>query len=175
MFDEKPFHPNAISIIDHYGMHRHPEGGYYLETYRSTGSIPQQALPGGFSGDRAYATAILYLLEAGERSNLHRIRQDETWHFYLGGPLLLVAISPDGAFSEIRLGQDIANGEHLQYTVPAGYWFGATPMADTDYSLVGCTVAPGFDFADFEMGGRDRLTELFPNLVSTIRAFTPSE
>lgn len=172
MSDTKHPAPDVAALIRHYGLHPHPEGGYYAETYRSTGSIPASALPAAFAGERSYATAIVFLLEAGDMSCLHRIRQDEGWHFYLGDPLRLVMISPEGVFSEVRLGQDILNGEHVQYTVPAGYWFGSTPAHGSTYCLVGCTVSPGFDFADFEMGTTDQLSRLFPHLEEVIRDFT---
>ena len=109
----------------------------------------------------AYYLSLIHIY-----SRLHRIRSDEIWHFYLGGPLRLAMIHPDGKTDEIILGQDIAAGQTLQYVVPAGVWFGATPCAETDFSFVGCTVAPGFDFADFEMGKRESLKSAYPKAVS---------
>lgn len=171
MNNPAPVIPDAAALARHFNMQPHPEGGYFVETYRSTGLIPAQALPEKFGAQRVYSTTILYLLEGGDKSCLHRIRQDEGWHFYLGGPLRLVIISPAGDLQEIRLGQDILAGEQVQYTVPAGYWFGATPLPGAAYSFVGCTVAPGFEFADFELGKTDELTELFPHLQDVIRRF----
>lgn len=144
----------ADDIIRHYTMQPHPEGGFFKETYRSTGSIPHTALPDGYDGPRSYSTAILFLLRQGDYSRLHRIRQDEIWHFHLGGALRLVTIAPHGETREILLGPDVTAGQHVQYTVPGGTWFGATPAAGTAFTLVGCTVAPGFDFADFELATR---------------------
>ncbi len=161
----------AQTLIERFGLVAHPEGGYYRESYRSDGLIPQSALPGQFTGDRHYSTAIYFLLEKGQYSHLHRIRSDEIWHFYLGGPLRLAMIHPDGRTEEIILGQDVGAGQRLQYAVPAGVWFGATPCAEADFSFVGCTVAPGFDFADFEMGTKPGLTQAYPDAANWIEEF----
>jgi len=155
---------SSLKIINTLGLLPHPEGGYFKETYRSAGVIP--AL------QRNYATAIYYLLVNGDKSHLHRIKQDEMWHFYLGGSLRFCMISPEGEYREVTLGQDILNGELLQYVVPAGWWFGATPAEGAEWSLVSCTVAPGFDFADFEMANRENLIAQFPHLEAFIREFT---
>lgn len=163
---------NAKILIDRLGLVSHPEGGYYREIYRSAGIIPAGALSPAFDGDRNYSTAIFFLLESGDISRLHRIRSDEIWHFYGGGPLRLVMISPDGRASEIILGQDMKAGEHVQYVVPAGVWFGATPAQGSAFSFVGCTVSPGFDFADFEMGDKNALKTAFPDAVACIEAFS---
>ncbi len=162
---------NAPELVRHFGMSPHPEGGFYRETYRSAGSIPAEALPSGFSGARSYSTAILFLLRQGDVSRLHRIRQDELWHFYLGDPLRLVMISPEGRPEEVVLGQDVTRGQHLQWAVPAGYWVGAAPVPGSAFSLVGCTVAPGFDFADFELGEREALLRLFPDARELVERF----
>ena len=161
---------NAQELVRHFDMAPHPEGGFYRETYRSAGSIPAEALP-AFSGARSYSTAILFLLRQGEVSRLHRIRQDELWHFYLGDPLRLVMISPEGRQAEVVLGQDVTRGQLLQWAVPAGYWFGETPAPGSAFSLVGCTVAPGFDFADFELGERETLQRLFPDARELVERF----
>ncbi len=165
---------NALEIVAHFDMAPHPEGGFYKELYRSAGVIPNSALPQGYAGDRCFSTAILFLLRRGEYSRLHRIRQDETWHFYLGGGLRLVSISPQGESREVLLGQELLQGQQVQYTVPGGCWFGATPAPGTDYTLVGCTVAPGFEFADFELGERAGLEQAFPAVRELIREFVPA-
>lgn len=134
-------------LVERYGLEPHPEGGYYTETYRAGETVETPR------GPRAASTAILFLLAGGNKSHLHRIRSDEVWHFYEGGPLLIYELGPDGV--EItRLGQD-----NPQHVVPAGTWFGARPAPGTRHSLVGCTVAPGFDFADFELAKADALLE----------------
>ena len=162
----------ALDLVAHFAMRPHPEGGFYAETYRSTGTLARAVLPEGYSGDRAFSTAIFFLLRQGDYSHLHRIRQDEIWHFHLGGPLRLVSLSPEGEVREILLGTDVLHGQQVQAVVPGGSWFGATPAPGTDFALVGCTVAPGFDFADFEMGERHALEALYPAARPLIREFT---
>ena len=157
-------------IIEQYGLLPHPEGGFFAETYRSPGLIPEAALPAGFAGKRNFSTAIVFLLRENDFSALHRLRQDEVWHFYSGEALRLVMISPDGNFSETILGQNRAAGEVAQAVVPAGWWFGAKPTGG--FSFVGCTVAPGFDFADFELAAHPDLLALFPDLETVILEFT---
>lgn len=105
----------AQTLIERFGLVAHPEGGYYRESYRSDGIIPPSGLPEPFTGSRHFSTAIYFLLEQGQYSRLHRIRSDEIWHFYLGGPLRLAMIHPDGKTDKIILGQDIAAGQTLQY------------------------------------------------------------
>jgi predicted cupin superfamily sugar epimerase len=140
----------------------HPEGGYFRETYRSAETIAKDALPARFGGDRAFSTAIYYLLAGSDFGALHRIRQDEVWHYYDGAGLTVHVIDPGGNYSAIRLGRDLPAGEVPQAVVPAGHWFGATVTDSRSYGLAGCMVAPGFDFADFEMPSRQELLALFP-------------
>lgn len=149
----------------------HPEGGYFNEVYRSHEGIPQPALPARFTGDRSFCTAIYYLLEAGDFSAFHRIKSDETWHFYAGGPLDVVMLSTDGART-VRLGRTLHKGELLQMTVPAGVWFAAKLAEGSRYALAGCTVSPGFDFEDFEMGQRQELCAQFPMCQDEIARLT---
>jgi predicted cupin superfamily sugar epimerase len=140
----------------------HPEGGYFRETYRSSVTIAREALPAGFAGGRAASTAIYFLLEGKDFSAFHRLRSDEMWHFYEGDPLIVHVIEPDGKYSSVLLGRDLDAGQVLQAVVPAGCWF-ASHVADwNSFALVGCTVAPGFDFADFEMGKREELVRAYP-------------
>jgi Uncharacterized conserved protein len=170
--------PSAKELIEIYNLLPHPEGGFYCETYRSEGIIPAEVMYDArhaIKGNRNFCTAILFLLLQGDKSSLHRIKQDEIWHYYLGAPIRLVMFLPSGEFREIVIGPDPRNGQHLQYAVPAGTWFGAKPntqCGDADYSFVGCTVAPGFDFEDFELGKRDRLAQLFPQHKPIIEEFT---
>ena len=162
----------ADLIIEQYRMQTHPEGGFFTRTYHSSGLIPKAALPEEFTGERYYSTAIVFLLKENDFSALHRLKQDEVWHFYLGGALRLVMISPDGKFSETILGQNVAAGEVVQAVVPAGCWFGAKPAKGAVFSFVGCTVAPGFDFADFELAKRSEILPRFPDLETVILEFT---
>jgi hypothetical protein len=150
----------------------HPEGGYFRQTYKSEVMIQQEALPAGFSGARAASTAIYFLLEGENFSALHRLQSDELWHFYAGGPLWVHVIDVAGNYSRIDLGGDPAGGQVLQAVVPAGNWF-ASHVADwSSFALVGCTVAPGFDFQDFEMGNRKELAARYPQHQYLIERLT---
>ncbi|MCU0961279.1 MAG: cupin domain-containing protein, partial [Pirellulaceae bacterium] len=151
----------------------HPEGGYYCETYRSAERVPAAALPPRYGGDRCLGTAILYLLPAGEVSRLHRVRSDELWHFHEGAALWLHRLDADQGLVSVKLGLHADRGERPQLCVPAGTWFAAEAAADGAYGLVGCTVAPGFEFADFELAERDALTAEYPAYAEFIRRFTP--
>jgi len=164
--------PKAEELVLQLGMLPHPEGGFYKETYRSPGKIPATALDVSFAGDRNHATAIYYLLEQGDFSAFHKIRQDEIWHYYLGGPLLLHVIDKDGNYYAQWIGKDIAAGHRPQWVVAAGDWFAAEPAPNSDYCLMGCTVAPGFDFADFELASRDELSKTFPQHKDLIKRLT---
>lgn len=160
--------------IRHLSLQPHPEGGYFAETYRSAEVLPQPALPARFSGDRALSTAIYFLLEGTQFSALHRIRADELWHFYTGESLHVVVLTPAGTPYTIRLGPDAAAGEVFQAVVPAGSWFGSYLPGGTGFALVGCTVAPGFDFADFELGTRAQVLALFPQHQALVERLTPA-
>lgn len=149
-------------LISHYRMQPHPEGGYYLQSYKSSGSIAVSSLPEDFSGPRPFSTAIYFLLEQGNFSAFHRIKSDECWHFYEGGCLHVHILYPDGEWKTVRLGSDISKGEVYQFVVPANCWFASEPAPGTGYSLVGCTVSPGFDFADFELANATILSNEYP-------------
>ncbi len=159
--------------VERYQMLPHLEGGYFAETYRSSEKIPATALPKRFSGDRSFSTGIYFLLENHHFSALHRIQSDEMWHFYAGGPLEVYVIHLDGCLEVIRVGANPDNGEVFQVVVPAGVWFGAKPAPTSTYSLVGCTVAPGFDFNDFELANRTDLLALYPQHQEVIEMLTP--
>lgn len=150
----------------------HPEGGYYRETYRAEVVIPRTTLGPGFGGDRAVCTAIYYLLRQGDFSALHRIASDEIWHFYGGGALTVHTIHEDGRHVATKLGHRLELGEVPQHVVPAGAWFGARMEGDGDYALVGCTVAPGFDFAEFALAEREAMVRAYPEHEGVIRALT---
>lgn len=154
--------PSVKDIIEHYNMLPHPEGGYYKETYRSAEQIPGNALPQRFTGSRHFSTAIYFLLERGNFSAFHRIKSDECWHFYAGGPLQIYMIDGAGDMQVTELGDNVLAGEVFQYVVPAGCWFASAPAEGTLYSFVGCTVAPGFDFADFELADKNLLVQQYP-------------
>ncbi len=150
----------------------HPEGGFYRETFRSRVVVPRAGLPGRFPGARPAATSILYLLPAGARSAWHRIRSDELWSFHLGGPLRLCEISPPGTPRCTLIGPQVDRRQVLQHVVPAGSWFAAKPAPGTPYTLVGCMVAPGFEFEDFEMARAGALERRYPKLRKLVRLYT---
>jgi predicted cupin superfamily sugar epimerase len=158
--------------IDGLQLRPHPEGGYYRQTYRCAEVVPAAALPPRFGGDRAFSTAIYFLLEGDDFSALHRIKSDEMWHFYDGSPLTVHTIDPHGEYAAITLGRDLAAGQVPQAVVPAGWLFGSALNDTRLYALVGCTVAPGFDFADFEMPGREKLLRLYPRHRQVIERLT---
>ncbi len=141
----------------------HPEGGFFRETYRSALTV----------GDRNVSTAIYFLITRGNFSALHRIASDELWHFHAGQALEIVTIDDQGTRCDLRLGIDLERRERPQHQVLAGAWFGARlvdPAAS--YALVSCTVAPGFDFDDFELADRMRLTQRYPQHAAVIAELT---
>jgi predicted cupin superfamily sugar epimerase len=150
----------------------HPEGGYYKETYRSEGTIAQACLSSDFSGERNMATGIYFLIEKENFSALHKIKSDETWHFYYGDALEVIEINEQGDLIITKIGSNILKGETFQYTVKANTWFGSRVSANGNFSLVGCTVYPGFDFNDFELAKRDDLIKLFPKHQTIITELT---
>jgi len=150
----------------------HPEGGYFRETYRSDLSLPAGALPAEFSGKRQASTAIYFLLDGANFSAFHRLHSDEMWHFYAGGALLVHELSADGSYTQKTLGSDPEAGEELQVVVKAGRWFAACVCDAESYALLGCTVSPGFDFADFEMAKRDELVRKYLQHREIIMRFT---
>jgi predicted cupin superfamily sugar epimerase len=162
---------SAEDLIKMFDLKRHPEGGYFAETYRSSESIPRGALPSRYRGDRNISSAIYFLLPAGTVSRLHRIASDEVWHFYLGGPLEILQIPPSGELGKVILGPDVLAQQKLQHVVSAGHWFCARPVEGSGYSFVGCTVAPGFDFKDFEIADPEDLVRRFPELKREIQTF----
>lgn len=156
--------------IQRLNLSPHPEGGYYRETYRSGRSLPAAVCGPDFDGSRSVSTAIYYLLKAGQVSKFHRIRSDEIWHFHDGAALLLHGLEPGRGYFQIRLGRD--PGGVPQAVMPAGAWFAAELApghSAADFALVGCTVAPGFDFRDFEMADPSDLVRHYPAQSDLIR------
>lgn len=157
--------------IDRLRLELHPEGGWYCQTYRAPLILPHSALP-GYNSARAASTAIYFLLAGDQFSAFHRLRSDEVWHFYAGSGLIVHVIEPSGKYSELVLGSDPTSGEDFQAVVPAGCWFGSSLRQPNSWALVGCTVAPGFDFADFEMAKRAELTAQYPQHRKIIERLT---
>ena len=148
----------------------HPEGGYFRQTYKSDLILPADSLPHG--RPRSASTAIYFLLEGTNFSAFHRLRSDEMWHFYSGAPLAVHVINPEGRYSKLVLGPDPDASQCLQAVVPAGSWFASHVEDWKSWALVGCTVAPGFEFEDFEMAKRDLLSNLYPQHREVIARFT---
>ena len=163
---------NAAYWIDKFKMIRHEEGGYFVEIYRSPEEISGEHLPERFGGQRAFSTWIYFLIHGDDFSAFHQLKADEIWHFYAGSALTIYSINPQGILSQIVLGEDFENGEVFQAVVPAGCWFGARINKPDSHALVGCTMAPGFDFADFKMGDGEVLKKHFPQHATIIDQLT---
>ena len=155
--------------INHLGLSPHPEGGYYRVTYKSDLTIARSALPSRYQGDRSASTAIYFLLDGRDFSAFHRIASDEVWHFYAGSSLVVYVIDPDGDYSELHLGD---GSDEFQAVVKAGCWFASRVKDGAGFALVGCTVAPGFDFADFELAVRPDLVAAYPQHRELIEELT---
>lgn len=158
--------------IKHLKLKRHPEGGYYAELFRSETKIPKEVLPDHYSGDRSVATQIYFLVDKAGFSAFHRLDSDELWHFYQGNPLLLHLIHEDGSYEQIKLGSDFEAGESFYARVAAGVYFAAEVENEDEYALVGCTMAPGFDFEGFELPKADTLIEQCPQHGELIKRLT---
>lgn len=159
-------------LIEKLGLQEHPEGGYFKETYRSNELIPEATLGKKYKGNRNHSTCIYFLLTSEKFSAFHKINQDEIWHYYKGAPLKLHTISAEGDYSSVMIGNNFDKGEVPQFVVKGGDWFAAEVLEKDAYTLVGCTVAPGFDFADFVLPERRELIDLFPNHNTIIKKLT---
>ena len=163
------------AIISKLDMQPHPEGGYYKEIYRSEDEISSDFLSERYPGGRNCSTSIYYLLISGSFSAFHKINQDEIWHFYDGAPVAIHIISPFGKYKKQIVGRNLDQEEVPQLVVPGNHWFAAEVTEHDNFSLVGCTVAPGFDFDDFELAKRDELISVFPDHSEIIKMFTREE
>ena len=162
---------DAAYWINHLDLNPHPEGGHFKEIYRSAAAVSGEALE-DYDGPRNLGTSIYFLLQAEEFSALHRIKQDELWHFYAGSTLTVHVIDAAGRYSPISMGPDPEAGERLQALVPGGSLFGASVDGAHSYALVGCTCVPGFDFADFELPAREELLGRYPQHRALIERLT---
>lgn len=164
---------NSIqNIIQKLELLPHPEGGFYKQTYKSVGEIKEDSLGEEYHGKRNFSTCIYFLLTSENFSAFHRIKQDEIWHFYDGSPIRLHMISKSGIHTVQHIGSDLENGELPQFVVPGGNWFASEVIRENSYSLVGCTVSPGFTFEDFELKSRKELITLFPENEEIITKLT---
>lgn len=161
----------AQELIDRLGLAPHPERGYYVETYRA--ALKLDGLPAPFAGPHAAATAIYFLVTRAQPTTyLHRLLSDEIFHFYEGGPLDVVLLGPQGPGEVRRLGTNLAAGERPQIVIPAGTWFAAELAGGASHCLIGCTVAPGFEFADFELSAGPELAARYPAHAARIARMT---
>lgn len=156
---------NALEMLPH------PEGGYYKETYRSNENISFDKLTNRYDGQRSFGTSIYFLLTINDRSHFHRLKSDEIWHYHQGGLVKIHMISSSGELISKDLGTEIEVGQQLQVVIPKGTWF-AAEVIHGDFILVGCTVAPGFAFEDFELANRNQLSADFPQHQTLIEQFT---
>lgn len=151
-------------------LKKHPEGGYYREIYRSAEMFfvdqPKKSLK------RNVSTSIYFLLEGSQVSKFHRLRSDEQWHFYDGASVKIFIIDEKGKMEEVVLGKKTEQGEAFQTVIKKNNWFAAEVMNKRSFSLIGCTVSPGFDFSDFELSDRKTLEEMYPEYKTTIYKFT---
>ena len=163
----------ADEIIRLLDLEKHPnEGGYFIETYRSRGDHS----PPGYAGRRSFGTAIYYLITPDSFSALHRLPGDEIFHHYLGDAVEMLMLHSDGRGEVVRIGGDLARDQRPQVVVPGGTWQGSRLAAGEHrhgFALLGCTMAPGFDYADYAHGRRDELVEKFPAHADHIRRLTP--
>ena len=166
---------------------RHPEGGYYREVYRADETVGADALPARYGSARTLGTSIYFLLRAGEPSRFHRLQSDELWHYYTGDPVVIHLVDERGEHQQKILGPDYASGQAFVHVIPHRSWFGAavdtatvdTATVDTatveglnGFVLLGCTVAPGFEYQDFELARREDLLAQFPQHASLIHQLT---
>lgn len=163
---------NADYWIEILQLKEHPEGGFFRETYRSDEMIKPEHLPHRYQVAHSFSTAIYYLLKGDQVSAFHRLKSDELWHFYAGSSVTIHIICETGQYTRIRLGNNFDEGEIFQTAVPTGCWFGATVDDKSSFTLVGCTIAPGFDFSDFELADRENMLKKFPQHRAIIEELT---
>jgi predicted cupin superfamily sugar epimerase len=158
--------------IKHLQLNKHIEGGWFSEVYRSALTFSKEQLPASFSSERNACTHIYFLLEKNGFSAFHRIKSDELWHFYAGDPLIIYEIDESGKMKEHLLGKDAENGQLLFSVIKGGNWFASEVVQGGEYGLAGCTVAPGFDFNDFELAERNVLLKAYPQHTEVIDRLT---
>lgn len=161
-------------IINFYGLIPHIEGGFYQRTYYSSITVPKASLPDQFNGDRSLCSTILYLIPSTIRSKLHRLKGDEIWHFYVGDPFILIELHESGELRQTIMGNRSLNEQKIQHLVPYGCWFGGYVSPEEkiySFSLVGCTIFPGFDERDFELAEKEYLINKFPHHREIILPF----
>jgi predicted cupin superfamily sugar epimerase len=165
--------PTARDIIARLGLVPHPEeGGWFQETYRASETFAKDMLPGRYTGDRCHSTAIYYLLTPETYSHMHRLESDEIFHFYAGGPCEMLQLHPDGTGQVVTLGNDLMAGHKPQVLVPRHSWQGMRLVPGGAFALMGCTVAPGFEFTDYAHASRAELMDRYPDFRERIIRLT---
>lgn len=163
----------ADDLLKKFNMKLLPgEGGYFTETHRSSHDLSESSLPADYSSKRSLSTAIYYMLTPDTKSLLHILPTEEIYHFYLGDPVLMLHLYPDGSTNQIILGQDITKGQSVQVIVPKNVWQGSYLLKGGNFALMGTSMSPGFDFADNEIGKRDELIKLYPSEEKLIKQLT---
>lgn len=165
---------NAQYWINKLNLQEHPEGGYFKETYRSKDRLHESKLPDRYRSSRVFGTSIYFLLTTESVSNFHRLTSDEIWHFHFGGTAKIHFLNREGEHSEHLIGNQLEHGQSLQVLIPKGTWF-AAEVTEGDFILVGCTVAPGFEFEDFELADRQSLLSAYPMHKTLIARFTKTQ
>lgn len=150
----------------------HPEGGWFKEVYRAEETISSEHLPKRYGGDRSFSTSIYFLLEGNQFSAFHKLKSDEQWHFYDGSTVVIYMINEKGTLETIKLGNNLAEGKVFQTVIKRNTWFAAEVEDKNSFALIGCTVAPGFDFSDFGLGVRQSLIKQFPHQKGLIIKFS---
>lgn len=151
----------------------HPEGGYYKEVFRSNEKIEANNLPERYTGPRTFYTSIYFLLKKNQLSKFHKLKSDEIWYYHAGNPVKIHTIDNKGKYHEKILGTDIEKKQSMQVIFTEGTWFAAEVIEQIyNYSLVGCMVAPGFEFEDFELADGNELVNLYPSHEDVIKNFT---
>lgn len=165
----------AEKLIERLGLERLPvEGGYFRQTYLAEETIPRDALPKRYPADKPFSTAIYYLLtsDLDSFSALHKLPTEEIYHFYLGDPVELLLLFPDGRSERVILGPDVLNGQQVQYVAPREVWQGSRLVPGGRFALLGTTMAPGFTESDYQGGDRDELQRRYPEKADLIEKLT---
>jgi predicted cupin superfamily sugar epimerase len=173
--ENKMMKPDREKLIELLGLEPLPyEGGLYRQTYRSADWLPSSGLPQRYQADKPAGTAIYFFLSDAPESYsvMHRLPTDEIYHFYLGDPVELLILFPDGTARKVILGQDVLNGQHVQYVVPRDTWQGSRLVPGGSYALLGTTMAPGYSDEDFELADRTYLLERYPGQAELIERLT---
>ncbi|GBD88227.1 hypothetical protein BMS3Abin03_02162 [bacterium BMS3Abin03] len=162
----------AKHYIEKLQLKLHPEGGWFREVYRADETISSDHLPKRYGSARCFSTSIYFLLEGVQFSSFHKLKSDEQWHFYDGSPVIIYSINETGILETIKLGNNLADGEMFQTVIKRNTWFAAEIADKNSFALIGCTVAPGFEFDDFELAKRNELLKLYPKFKHIISKLT---